>query len=268
MAKVNKISRQPQQDKNIIIFRDVHKITEAYIEPAKNPDTRRYADCVREVDDKGNLILSEADKTSNKFFIKVTDALLIKEGFQLDLNDPTDEAWWDAVKYSPLIARSGRWERDAEGKLIIDGDAHRYGAASYYIEVPGEESKKNVSKIFITNDAIMLIKNDTYEGLSTKTRLIGNWMRDSTMSDIQDYLVSHANKDPQRIIDLYDDYNASFEILLLDAIDTKTITQNRGIFYFGTTQLGTNKDSVLTSLKSEQYKPILESIKKELYNQK
>ena len=265
MAK-GRNSQTIQSEKNIIIFRDVYKVTEAYIEPARDPMTKRFADCVREVDDKGNMILSDTDKASNKVFIKINDALLIKDGTQLDLNNSLDAAWWDAIKYSVLIARCGRWERDAEGKLIIDGDAHRYGNANFYIEVPGESSKKSVKKIFLTTDAINFIKDDTYEGLVMKTRLLGNWMKDASMSDIQEYLISHANSDPQKIIDLYDSYNASFEIMLLDAIDAKVITQNRGIFYFGTTQLGTNRESVIESLKDENYKSVLESIKKELYN--
>lgn len=263
MAK--KISQENNNSDNIIIIRDVFKITRAFLEPCKDPFINDYPSCVRNIDANGDMILSEEDKKGRQYLISINDVIEIYDGKQFDLNNPKDSAWWEAIKYSPLIARSGRWEKDANGKYIIDGDARRYGLANFYVEMPGVEASKNVSKEFKVYEAIGKIKDSSYEELVSKTRLLGNYMKDCKMSDIQHYLVVIAKENPDRIIEIYDSENASYELLVLEAVDRGVIVQNKGIFMYGTTQLGTNKNSVVDTLKNPKNDALRASISKEVY---
>ena len=52
---------------NIIIIRAVMKITRCHMEPAKDPKTNRFGPTVREIDSKGDMILSDEDKKAINF---------------------------------------------------------------------------------------------------------------------------------------------------------------------------------------------------------
>ena len=68
--------------RNIIILRSVWgKVGMKYfIQPSKNPKTGRYADCVRRVDSNGDMILSDADRNSGKYFVKEDETFTIEDG--------------------------------------------------------------------------------------------------------------------------------------------------------------------------------------------
>ena len=54
---------------NKIIIRSVYKITRCFMEPARNPSTKRFADCVRPCDEHHKIILTERERSSGSIFI-------------------------------------------------------------------------------------------------------------------------------------------------------------------------------------------------------
>lgn len=251
-------------EENRIIIRSVYKITKAKLEPSKDPKTGRFPASVREVDSDGDMILSEADRKTNKFFVKATDVMEIYDGKEFNLNDEIDKAWWEAIKGSRCIAQE-RTERDASGNLTIDGNAKRYGVAEFYIERPGAEAKSRITRKQLIHKAEGYILGDSPEGTYQKTRILGHEMKNAVLSDVQDYLLILADKEPEKIIDLYTGSDTQLRILLLDALDKHVILNRSGLFYYADTILGSAELAVINWFKQANNKTLVDTIKAECY---
>jgi hypothetical protein len=247
-----------------IIIRSVFKITRCFMEPAKDPKTGRFALSVRSVDSNGDMILSDEDKKSNKFFVKSTDVIELYDGKEFNLLDEVDLAWWDAIKGSKKIAQD-RTEKDALGNLTIDGNALRYGTAEFYVERPGADSKQRITRKQLIHKAEGYIYGDSAEGVYQKVRVLGHEMRGSNLSDVQDYLVVVASKEPEKIIDLYVGGDTQLRLFLLDAIDKNIIINRAGLFYYADTILGSAEAAVINWFKQPINKSLYDTIKAECY---
>lgn len=249
---------------NRLIIRSVYKITKAKLEPAKDAKTGRFASTVRDVDSDGDMILSEADRKTNKFFVKATDFIEIYDGKEFNLDDEIDAAWWEAIKNSRIIAQE-RTEKDASGALMIDGNAKRYGVAEFYIERPGAEAKSRITRKQLVHTAEGYILGDSAEGAYMKARIMGHEMKGAPLSDVQDYLLTVAEKTPERILDLYTGSDTQLRILLLDAQDKHIIINKNGLFYYADTILGSSEASVVNWFKDSKNKTLVATIKAECY---
>jgi len=249
---------------NKIIIRSVYKITKCFMEPAKEPRTGRWPSSVRDVDSFGNMILTDDDKKSNKHFIKTTDVIEIYDGKEFDLDDEISTAQWEAIKFSKRIAQD-RAERNELGALTIDGNALRYGTAEFYIERPGFETKVKNNKRREIHKAIGFIQDDSPEQLYQKVRLLGNAMFGVPLSDVEDYLVTIAEKDPAKIIDLYTGGDTHLRLFLLDAIDKRIIYKKDSIYYYSDILLGASDSAVINWFKNPANKLTFGLLKREVY---
>ena len=249
---------------NRIIIRSVFKITKAKLEPSKDPRTGRFPASVRDVDSDGDMILSEADRKTNKFFVKATDFMEIYDGKEFNLDDEIDIAWWEAIKASKCIAQE-REEKDALGNLRIDGNAKRYGVAEFYVERPGQEAKGRILRKQLIHKAEGFILGDSPEGTYQKSRILGHEMKGAVLSDVQDYLLTVAEKEPEKIVDLYTGSDTQLRILLLDALDKHVILNKTGLFYYADTILGSGEIAVINWFKQVVNKTLVDTIKAECY---
>ena len=238
-----------------------------YIQPSRDKNGN-WPECVKQVDSFGNMIVSDAERNSGKPFIKVTETFTIEDGKTFDLTDPWDQARWEAIKNCPMIA-DFRGQRDAKGNLIIDGDAKRYGRAELYIERPGVETAKKVSKRQKIHDAASYIFDDP-KGAERRlkvARILGKHMSHASDSDIKDYLLEIASRDPDKIIKLYIGEDLELRTLFLDARDKGIIRSSSGIYIYGDgISLGGTADVVISWMKNPKNKKILESIKGDTYS--
>lgn len=237
-----------------------------YIQPSRDKNGN-WPECVKQVDSFGNMIVSDAERNSGKPFIKVTETFTIEDGKTFDLTDPWDQARWEAIKNCPMIA-DFRGQRDAKGNLIIDGDAKRYGRAELYIERPGIETAKKVSKRQKIHDAESYIFDDPKgaEGRLKVARILGKHMSHASDSDIKDYLLEIASRDPDKIIKLYTGEDLELRTLFLDARDKGVIRSVSGIYVYGDgISLGGTIDVVISWMRDPRNKKMLESIKRDTY---
>ena len=237
-----------------------------YIQPSRDKNGN-WPECVKQVDSFGNMIVSDAERNSGKPFIKVTETFTIEDGKTFDLTDPWDQARWEAIKNCPMIA-DFRGQRDAKGNLIIDGDAKRYGRAELYIERPGVETAKKVSKRQKIHDAESYIFDDPKgaEGRLKVARILGKHMSHTSDSDIKDYLLEIASRDPDKIIKLYTGEDLELRTLFLDARDKGVIRSVSGIYVYGDgISLGGTIDVVISWMRDPRNKKMLESIKRDTY---
>lgn len=237
-----------------------------YIQPSRDKNGN-WPECVKQVDSFGNMIVSDTERNSGKPFIKVTETFTIEDGKTFDLTDPWDQARWEAIKNCPMIA-DFRGQRDAKGNLIIDGDAKRYGRAELYIERPGVETAKKVSKRQKIHDAESYIFDDPKgaEGRLKVARILGKHMSHASDSDIKDYLLEIASRDPDKIIKLYTGEDLELRTLFLDARDKGVIRSVSGIYVYGDgISLGGTIDVVISWMRDPRNKKMLESIKRDTY---
>ena len=74
---------------DIIILRSVFgKVGQKYfMNPVRDPKTGRFPDCVRPVDSKGDMIISDKDRNEGKPLIPENKVFIIEDGTTFNLND-------------------------------------------------------------------------------------------------------------------------------------------------------------------------------------
>lgn len=260
-------------DNDIIILRSVYgKVGQIYfIQPCPNPKTGRLPQCVKPVkgqDGNTEMILSEADiaamSSGEKHFVPADHVFEIVDGTKFDLTDTVDAANWEAIKYCNWIAKD-RYEKDANGDYVIDGGAKKYGTADLYVERPGEMTKVRVNKKMLVHKACAYIYEDPNRERIKKCKVLGRDLHNAIEADIIDYLVDIAEKNPKKIIDLYEGEDWKMQLFVLDAVDRGVIRKSDGIFKYDDKMLGGSMEATIITLRDVRYKQLLASIKRETY---
>ncbi len=262
---------------NKIVIRSVRgKVgIEVLIQPCKDPKTGKYADCVKRVDSNNDMILTDAEKNdvNSKYFIKETDVFTIVDGTTFDLDDVRDRFIWEAIKYCPLIAPD-YYAKDVNGNSLINGTpgwnskAPRYGIAELYVERPGVEANRRVSRKKLKHDAESYIYDDErgYEGRVLKARLLGHRMDNMPDADVTDYLLQVADRDPEKIINIYTGGDTSIRLLFIEARDKHVILYKNKLYtYADNVVLGATDEAAILFLKDPKNANVLKLIKRDTY---
>lgn len=138
-------------ENKVITLRSVFgKMKEYHFQPGKQKNGARFP-WVKPVryDAQGNseMILSqdEMNDPNRDYFIAEDEDIVVTDGTTFDLSDPLQYNRWMSIANSDLIVPT-RDARDGNGDLYIDGNKKRYGIAELYVDIPGEESERSVSK--------------------------------------------------------------------------------------------------------------------------
>lgn len=257
-------------ENKVIILRGIYgKIKACHLQPCKQPNGTNFP-FVKPVryDSNGNMemIMTDAERASedSQYFIPEDELINITDGTTFDLTNPREKNRWLAIKDSFLIAPS-RDAKDGQGISLIDGDKTRYGLAEFYIDIPGEESARSVSKKKLITRAWTYIEEDSVDGRLTKCKLLGRNLRNAPASDVEDFLYRRASNNPQEVIDLYTSGDVALQLLFIDARERGVISKKNGLFVYGETNLGATDDSVLLWCKIPENKGILDLIKRDTY---
>jgi hypothetical protein len=245
------------------------------IQPSIDPKTRRFPDCVKRVNSVGDMILSDAERNdpNSQYFIKETDVFDIVDGTTFDLDDTRDRFIWEAIKNCPLIAQD-YFAKDSKGNSLIHGTMDlnnpepRYGLAELYVYRPGVEAQKKVSKKKLLFDAQKYIWEDErgYDGRALKAKVLGHRMDNQPDADITDYLLQVAEKDPQKIINLYTEGDTGVRLLFVEARDKHVINyKDRLYMYQDNIILGATDEAAIAYLKDPKNKNVYNLIKKDTY---
>lgn len=255
-----------------------------YVQPCRDK-YGDYPECVKRVTKEsektsdingGEMILSEQERNlyseRKVAFFPVNKYFEIYSGKTYDLDNMWEAAEWEAIKNCPLIAKD-RFEKDAKGNLIIDGPVSspnkpsRYGVAELYIDRPGVETQRRVKNDKLIHTAKSYIYDDEFgvDGHLNIAKLLGKDMSNQSIADVLDYLVRVAEKNPQKIIDLYTGTDTSLRLMFIDAKEKKVIFVKNKLFMYGDISLGATSDSVISWMKNPKNKKILELIRKDTY---
>lgn len=256
---------------NIITLRSVYgKVKTYYFNPirGKNGTYPPFVKRVRVSADGRDteMILSEQELNSDQrdFFIPEDLEIIVTDGTTFDLSNQYQKNIWECIKDSHLIAPE-RGAKDEHGNLLIDGDIRRYGLAELYVERPGVESKKRVSRMKLVTKAYIFIEQDTSEHRKVICKLLGKSMRNAPDTDIQDYLYQKAEKDPNLIIDIYTSADQALKLLLIDGKQKNIIRTQSGVLMYSDTALGVTDEAAILFLKDPKNKAIYDSIVYEVF---
>ena len=252
------------------------------IQPCKNPETSEYADCVKRVDSNNDMILSERERNdpNRQYFIKETDVFDIVDGTTFDLDNIRQRFIWDAIKYCPLIAPD-YYAKDEKGNSLINGtpgdytlkdylnnNPRRFGVAELFIERPGVEATRRVSRKKIKHDAESFIYGDERgaEGRVLKAKLLGHKMDNMPDADVTDYLLQVAETNPERIINLYRGGDTAVRLLFIEARDKQIILYKNKLYtYADNVVLGASDEAAIAFLKDPKNNNIYKLIKQDTY---
>lgn len=259
---------------NIVVLRSVYgKVGMKYIlQPCKDPATGEYEKCVKPVDSLGNIILNDKERNSDNVWIKETDKFEVVDGTTFDLNKPRDKAIWDAIKHCPLIAPE-RWAKDSAGNYLIDGTMGwsnkkpRFGVAEIYVDRPGLEAQNRVSKKKMIHNACNFIYNDErgYEGRVLRAKMLGKRMDNMPDADVTDYLLEVAERDPDKIIALYNGDDMALRLLFIEAQDKHVILYKNRVYSFANVVLGATDEAVIQWMKMQENAKVVDLIRRETY---
>ena len=247
-----------------------------YIQPCKDK-YGQWPSCIKRVNAAGDMIMSEKERDEysegRAVFFPENQIFEITHGKVFDLNNPYDNAEWEAIKNCPLIAKS-RDERDVNGNLIIDGpistlkNPARNGVAELYIDRPGLDTQRRVSRKQLIHKACAFVYNDERgaDGQLNMARLLGKDMRNQPNADVVDYLISVAEKNPDKIIKLYTGDDISLRLLFIEAKEKRVIYIKNKLYMYGDNiALGATDDAVIAWMKEPRNLKVLELIKKDVY---
>ena len=263
---------------NKIILRSVYgKVGMKYfIQPCKDR-LGRYPACVKKVNSQGDMILSDVEKneyaSKEKIFFPETAVFVITDGQVFDLNNPEQKATWEAIKNCPLIAPE-LTTKSSDGSYVIHGTTdrkevkhRRYGIAELYIDRPGVETQRRVSRKKKIIEACNFITGDPQgaDGRLLKAKLLGKHMSNMPSADVEDYLLTVAEKDPERIIKLYTGDDNDLRLLLIEAKDKGVVTIKNKMYLYGARPIGGTEEAVIAWMKNSSNQKVVEMLKHDTF---
>lgn len=277
--KVNEV-QDGDLKSNIVVLRSVFgKVGQKYyIQPQK--DSRgRYAECVKRVNSQGDIILTpeEIEKEAKGLaaYIPETELFVIEDGKSFNLDDVYENAVWEAIKNCDLIAPD-RFAKNDKGEYLIDGTVDprskrpRYGTAELYVDRPGFEAQRRVTRRKLIVEASNYIMNDErgYEGRLLVAKVLGRDMKNQPNADVEDYLLSIAEKTPEKIINCYTGGDIQLRMLFIEAREKGVIVKKDGLYVYGDdgkVALGTTDSAAIEWMKTQRNAKTLALIRKDTY---
>ena len=223
-------------DDKIIVLKSVYDKANIkyFIQPCKDK-YGKLPNCIKKVNSQGDMIMSENERNAfaegTAAFYPENQIFEVVSGKTYHLDDIWEKAEWEAIKNCPLIAPD-RNARDTKGNLIIDGPRSmpghpaRNGVAELYVDRPGLETQRRVSRKQLIHKAETFIYEDPRgaDGQLNMARILGKDMRNQPIADVVDYLIRIAEHDPEKIINLYTGNDMSLRLLFIDAKEKKVIS--------------------------------------------
>lgn len=246
------------------------------IQPCKNK-YGQYPSCIKRVNSQGDMIMSEKERNDysegRAVFFPEDHMFTVVSGRTYNLDDIYDKAEWEAIENCPLIAKS-RDEKDANGNLLIDGakstpsKPSRNGVAELYIDRPGLDIQRKVSRKQLIHKAESFIYDDPrgVDGQLNMARILGKDMKNQPAADVIDFLLRIAEKDPNKIINLYTGDDISLRLTFIEAKEKRVIYIKNKLYLYGDNiVLGATDDAVIAWMKDPKNQKVFELIKKDTY---
>ena len=229
-----------------IILKSFFKDDKCTIAPAKDTNGRYVG--IREN-------ISEVERLKLGYVPSIESSIKIYDGIEIDLNDATWRKDWEWMQHCREISVSFK-----------DGQATP--GAYFYIYRPGLESAEKVDKAKARLKLQNYIFNDDADTLYNRVKVMGYNMDSSTITDVQEYLLAAVETKPELVTKVYESDLFALELLLIHALENKTIVKRTSSYVFGDTFLGVDKSGVLAFLANPKNANIANTIEAVTYGRK
>ena len=252
-----------------------------FIQPCRDKVTGQYPRCIKRVknlsDPNSEMIMSDKERDDYSegrvAFFPENHIFVVQNGKTYNLDNMWEAAEWEAIKNCPLIVPD-RNARDKQGNLLIDGPISkpnkptRNGVAELYIDRPGLDTQRRVSKKQLIHKAESYIYDDVRgaDGQRNMARILGKDMSNQPIADVIDFLTRIAEKDPNKIINLYTGGDIALRLLFIEAKEKHVIYLKNKLYLYGDNiVLGATDDAALAWMKDPKNLQVLELIKRDTY---
>ena len=139
-----------------------------------------------------------------------------------------------------------------------------------YVDRPGYESQVRVTRKKLILEATQYIFGDErgYEGRLAVAKVLGRDMKNQPNADVEDFLISIAEKTPEKIINVYTGGDLGLRMLFVEAREHGIIAKKQGVYVYGEDGqviLGATDDAVIQWMKNPKNTKTLAQIRKETY---
>ena len=90
-------------------------------------------------------------------------------------------------------------------------------------------------------------------------------MNNAIPADVLDFLIDKAEKEPKKIIELYEGEDWKIQLFILDAVDRGVVRKSEGIYKYDDKILGASMEAVVIFMKDIRFKQLRNSIMAETY---
>lgn len=177
--------------------------------------------------------MSQTDALNALRFVDANTSRKISDGHVFDLNNPVDEIDWEWVKHNKEIG---------EDIHAAESDNH----ILYYIEKLDAEIDKRLAKVKVLRQAYGIIENASDQERKDLCKYLGQDVSVFRPKDIEDYLMTKAEKTPALILKAKADPNYKTRVFLYKLVEAKKIKIDKsGIYKYGEIILGLNLDAAI-----------------------
>lgn len=229
-----------------IVLKAFYKDDKCYISPAKDSNGR-YVGIQENI--------PEMEKLKMGYVPTIESRVKIYDGMEIDLNDKTWAKDWEWMKHCAEIADNFKEGQDTPGSY-------------FYIFRPGYESAKKIEQAKLDLKLRSYILEDTTENLFNRVKVLGNNMDDTTVTDVQEYLLTLVRTSPRMIQNVYESKVYALELLYLHSMEKGTIKKKGGSFVFGDTFLGVDKKGVIAFFGNSRNSVITNTVEAVTYGRK
>ena len=117
-------------------------------------------------------------------------------------------------------------------------------------------------------EASNFIMNDErgYEGRLLVAKVLGRPMKNQPNADVEDYLLSIAEKTPEKIIDCYTGGDMQLRMFFIDAKEKGVIVKKNGLYLYGdNVTLGATDSAVIEWMKQSKNQKTMTLMRQDTY---
>lgn len=245
----------------VCLYGPVHAGARIY--PVRNPKTGEFPSCIRKVNSYGDIIYQKNDDPG-EYFVKETDSFVVKSGTDFDLSNDVEKKNWEAIKFSDLIFDS-KGKFDEKGNVVVEPTDKIPASAIFTVERIADETKKRNDSKRLKNKALNFIYQDSDTGLALKAKVLGCFIKNSTREEIEEFVTNFAEKNPEKVIELYTGSDMKLHLIFLYAKEKNILINKGGIYVYGeSNMIGRTEDDCVKFFKEPNNKVITDKIIKEL----
>lgn len=197
--------------------------------------------------------LSDEEKRKREYYIEPEKlSLKLKDGKEFDLSKEVDYLNWMWVKHVPEIKMS--FEEAQKSNYEV----------RFYVKIEEVESQKTLSRLQLKLQAMNLVEADEPLNYSARARLLGVDLRGQSLLAQKEFIMTEAERDPARVLNVYNSDSLGIKLLVLNALDKNIIQYDQRIYSYNTVTLGMNEDAVVEFLTRAVNRPVRDLIEKEL----